>query len=174
MLFRNTFMIAFNNLVFFFPLPVILALMLNSVVSQHYKRIVQTITYMPHFLSWVIICKPYICNADYRGRHYQRSCIRLYRAAHSLSDGPALFPKHDRHPVNLEGNGLGYDYFLAALSNVDPQLYDAAHVDGANGWQRMIYITLPAISGTIVTLLILRLGHFLDTGFTQLFLMINA
>jgi putative aldouronate transport system permease protein len=70
--------------------------------------------------------------------------------------------------------GWGTIIFLAALTGVDPQLYDAAHVDGANAWQRLWHITIPAIMGTIVTLLILRLGHFLDTGFSQIFLMLNA
>jgi putative aldouronate transport system permease protein len=70
--------------------------------------------------------------------------------------------------------GWGTIIFLAALSGVDPQLYDAAYVDGANAWQRLWNITIPAITVTIVTLLILRLGHFLDTGYTQIFLMLNA
>ncbi len=174
MLFRNTFMIAFNNLVFFFPLPIILALMLNSVVSQHYKRIVQTITYMPHFLSWVIIASlTYVMLTTEGGIISDLVYGFTGQRIPFLTD-----PRYFRSMIVIQSiwkeTGWGTIIFLAALSNVDPQLYDAAHVDGANGWQRMIYITLPAISGTIVTLLILRLGHFLDTGFTQLFLMINA
>lgn len=75
---------------------------------------------------------------------------------------------------HVEGNRLGDDYFLAALAGVDPGLYEAAKIDGASRWRQMWHITLPAIRSTIIILLILRLGHFMDTGFEQIFLMVNA
>jgi putative aldouronate transport system permease protein len=173
MLFRNTFILAIYNLVFFFPLPIILALMLNSVQKDWYKRIMQTVTYLPHFLSWVIIAS--ICQVMLTTENGI-----INELLYSLNGTKIDFltsPKYFRMIIIIQTiwreSGWGTIIFLAALTGVDPQLYEAAHVDGANGWQRLWNITIPAIMGTIITLLILRLGHFLDTGFSQIFLMLN-
>jgi putative aldouronate transport system permease protein len=173
MLFRNTFILAIYNLVFFFPMPIILALMLNSVQKDWYKRIMQTVTYLPHFLSWVIIAS--ICQVMLTTENGI-----INELLYSLNGTKIDFltsPKYFRMIIIMQTiwreSGWGTIIFLAALTGVDPQLYEAAHVDGANGWQRLWKITIPAIMGTIITLLILRLGHFLDTGFSQIFLMLN-
>jgi putative aldouronate transport system permease protein len=173
MLFRNTFMIAVYNLIFFFPLPIILALMINAVRVTWYKRIVQTITYLPHFMSWVIIAS--ICQVMLTTENGI-----INEIVFALSGNRIDFltnPRYFRPVIIIQSiwreTGWGTIIFLAALMGVDPQLYDAAHVDGANAWQRLWNITIPAITSTIVTLLILRLGHFLDTGFTQIFMMLN-
>jgi putative aldouronate transport system permease protein len=172
-LFRNTFMLAIYNLLFFFPLPIILALMINAVRVSWYKRIVQTITYLPHFMSWVIIAS--ICQVMLTTENGI-----INEIVFSLSGSRIDFltnPRYFRPVIIIQSiwreTGWGTIIFLAALMGVDPQLYDAAHVDGANAWQRLWNITIPAITSTIVTLLILRLGHFLDTGFTQIFMMLN-
>jgi putative aldouronate transport system permease protein len=172
-LFRNTFILAIYNLFFFFPLPIVLALMLNSVRSYRYKRIVQTVTYMPHFLSWVIIAS--ICQVMFttEGGIINDIIFALSGKKLDFLTNPRFFRGMITGQVIWRETGWGTIIFLAALSGVDPQLYDAAHVDGANGWQRLWSITLPAIFGTIITMLILRLGHFLDTGFSQIFLMVN-
>jgi putative aldouronate transport system permease protein len=174
MLFRNTFILGIYNLVFFFPLPIVLALMINGVRKSWYKRIVQTITYMPHFLSWVIIAS--ICQVMLT---IENGIINEF--IYSINGQRIAFLTDPRFLRGLlivqtiwRETGWGTIIFLAALVGIDPQLYDAAHVDGANAWQRLWNITIPAIMGTIVTLLVLRLGHFLDTGFTQIFLMLNA
>jgi putative aldouronate transport system permease protein len=174
MLFRNTFVLGIYNLIFFFPLPIVLALMINGVRKSWYKRIVQTITYLPHFLSWVIIAS--ICQVMLTTENGIVNEI-----IYSINGQRIAFlqdPKYVRGILVIQTiwreTGWGTIIFLAALIGIDPQLYDAAHVDGANAWQRLWHITIPAIMGTIVTLLILRLGHFLDTGFTQIFLMLNA
>ncbi|GHV53451.1 protein LplB [Spirochaetia bacterium] len=174
MLFRNTFILGIYNLVFFFPLPIVLALMINAVSKNWYKRIIQTITYLPHFLSWVIIAS--ICQVMLTTENGI-----INELIYSINGERIAFltdPKYVRTILVIQTiwreTGWGTIIFLAALTGVDPQLYDAAHVDGANAWQRLWNITIPAIIGTIVTLLILRLGHFLDTGFTQIFLMLNA
>jgi putative aldouronate transport system permease protein len=173
-LFRNTFVLAIYNLVFFFPLPIVLALMINSVSSTWYKRLVQTITYLPHFMSWVIIAS--ICQVMLTTENGIINEI-LYAMNGERIDF-LTSPRYFRGIIIVQTiwreTGWGTIIFLAALTGVDPQLYDAAHVDGANAWQRLWNITIPAITGTIVTLLILRLGHFLDTGFSQIFLMLNA
>jgi putative aldouronate transport system permease protein len=173
-LFRNTFVLAVYNLAFFFPLPIVLALMINSVSSTWYKRLVQTITYLPHFMSWVIIAS--ICQVMLTTENGIINDI-LYAINGERIDF-LTSPRYFRGIIIIQTiwreTGWGTIIFLAALTGVDPQLYDAAHVDGANAWQRLWNITIPAIMGTIVTLLILRLGHFLDTGFSQIFLMLNA
>jgi putative aldouronate transport system permease protein len=173
-LFRNTFLIAIYNLAFFFPLPIILAFMLNEVNSSSLKRVIQTITYMPHFLSWVVISSIcYVMLTTESGIIFDLTYAITGKKLEFLTD-----PRFFRPIIVIQSiwreTGWGTIIFLAALSNVDPQLYDAANVDGANRWQRLRHITLPAISGVIVTLLILRLGRFLDTGFSQIFLMTNA
>jgi putative aldouronate transport system permease protein len=173
MLFRNTFILAVYNLLFFFPLPIVLALMINGVNRSWYKRIVQTITYLPHFMSWVIIAG--ICQVMLTTENGIINEI-LY-AWWGVRLDFLTSPKYFRGIIIIQTiwreSGWGTIIFLAALTGVDPQLYDAAHVDGANAWQRLWNITIPAITATIITLLILRLGHFLDTGFTQIFLLVN-
>jgi putative aldouronate transport system permease protein len=173
MLFRNTFMLGIYNLVFFFPLPIILALMINAVRVSWYKRIVQTITYLPHFMSWVIIAS--ICQVMLTTENGIINEIVFSFIGNRIDF--LTSPRYFRSIIIIQSiwreTGWGTIIFLAALMGVDPQLYDAAHVDGANAWQRLWSITIPAITGTIVTLLILRLGHFLDTGFTQIFMMLN-
>lgn len=173
LLFRNTFVLAVYNIVFFFPLPIIIALMLNEVRKEAYKRIVQTLIYVPHFVSWVVV----------------GGITFLF---FSTQDGviSELLMKSGKEPINFllsedwfrtmitsqviwKETGWGTIIFLAALAGVDPQLYEAARIDGAGRWRQMWHITLPAIRSTIIILLILRLGNFLDTGFEQIFLMIN-
>lgn len=172
-LFRNTFVIAIYNLLFFFPLPIILALMINSVRLDWYKRLVQTITYLPHFMSWVIVAS--ICQVVLTTENgiINEIALAIYGTKIDFLTSPKYFRTIIIIQTIWRESGWGTIIFLAALTGIDPQLYDAAHVDGANAWQRLWNITLPAITGTIVTLLILRLGHFLDTGFSQIFLMLN-
>jgi putative aldouronate transport system permease protein len=174
LLFRNTFVLAIYNLAFFFPLPIVLALMINSIKYTWYKRLVQTITYLPHFMSWVIVAS--ICQVMLTTENGIINEILLAVGGKQVDflTSPAYFRGIIIVQTIWRETGWGTIIFLAALTGVDPQLYDAAHVDGANAWQRLWNITIPAITGTIVTLLILRLGHFLDTGFSQIFLMLNA
>ena len=173
-LFRNTFMLAIYNLAFFFPLPIVLALMLNSVKSSVYKRIVQTITYLPHFMSWVIIASiTHVMFTTEGGLVNELIKSSGGKDISFLTDAKFFRALIIGQAIWRE-TGWGTIIFLAALTAVDPQLYDAALVDGANAWQRLWAITIPAITPVIITLLILRLGHFLDTGFTQIFLMVNS
>jgi putative aldouronate transport system permease protein len=173
-LFGNTLVLAVYNLIFFFPLPIVLALMINAVKNSTYKRVVQTITYIPHFMSWVIIAS--ICQVMLTTEG--GIVNELVKAAGGKEVNFLTEPRYFRPLIVCQSiwreTGWGTIIFLAALTGVDPQLYDAALVDGANAWQRLWAITIPAITSTIVTLLILRLGHFLDTGFTQIFMMVNS
>jgi putative aldouronate transport system permease protein len=172
-IFRNTFIIACYNLAFFFPLPIVLALMINSVRNSVYKRVIQTITYLPHFMSWVIIAS--ICRVMLTTENGIINEIIFSMTGKRLDF--LTDPQYLRGILIIQSvwreTGWGTIIFLAALSGVDPQLYDAAYVDGANAWQRLWAITIPAITATIVTLLILRLGTFLETSYSQIFLMLN-
>ena len=131
---QNTLILSFMSIVFTFPAPIILALMLNEIRSVPYKKVTQTLLYMPHFISIVIVV------------------------------GQSIWKE----------TGWGTIIFLAALTNVDTQLYEAAMIDGANRAQRLWHITLPAIRSTIVLMLVLRMGSVLDTGYEHLILMSNA
>ncbi len=174
MLMKNTFVLAFYNVILFFPVPIILALLLNEVQNMRFKKLVQTVTYMPHFLSWVVI-------------------VGISFALLTLDNGPInnaieavggtkinfMMNKSWFRPLILiqsvwKEAGWSSIVFLAALAGVNIELYESARVEGANRWQQLVNITLPSISGTITTMLILRLGRFLDLGFEHVFLMLNA
>ncbi|TBL78705.1 sugar ABC transporter permease [Paenibacillus thalictri] len=174
MLFRNTFVLALYNLLFFFPLPIVLALLLNEVRIEGYKRFIQTLIYIPHFVSWVVIVGIFYIFFTTEGGLVNEIIARLgFEKINFLLSGD-WFRTMITSQVIWKEAGWGTIIFLAALSGVDTQLYEASRIDGANRLRQIWHITLPAIRSTIVILLILRLGHFLDTGFEQIFLMLNA
>lgn len=173
MLFRNTVILAVYNLVFFFPLPIILSLMLNEVRHERYKRFVQTLVYIPHFVSWVVVVGIFYIlltteNGVLNNLIYS---ITGHKIAFLLEAG--WFRTLIMSQSIWKEVGWGTVIFLAALAGVDMQQYEAARIDGASRWRQTWHITLPAIRSTIVILLILRLGNFLDTGFEQIFLMLT-
>lgn len=172
MLFRNTFILALYNLIFFFPLPIILSLMLNEVRHHRFKRFVQTFIYIPHFVSWVVVVGIFYILFTTENGILNELIYRL------TGDKIAFLLEADWFRTMIISQsiwkevGWGTVIFLAALAGVDLQQYEAARIDGASRWRQLWHITLPAIRSTIVILLILRLGNFLDTGFEQIFLMI--
>ncbi|OAS18703.1 ABC transporter permease [Paenibacillus oryzisoli] len=173
-LLRNTFSIASYNLIFYFPLPILLALMLNELKNELFKRLAQTLIYVPHFFSWVVISGlSYILLTTEGGIVNQ-----LIQAAGGEKIAFLLSKDWFRTIITSQiiwkETGWGTILFLAALSGVDPSLYEAARMDGAGRWRQLMHITLPAIRSTIVILLILRLGHFFELGFEQIYLMLNA
>ncbi len=173
LLLKNTFYIAILNIVVYFPLPIIIALLLNEVRKERFKKTIQTLIYIPHFFSWVIIVGLtfIFLNAD---DGVINAIIKSYGGQPvSVLLRPDLFRPLITLQVIWKECGWGTIIFLAALSGVDVALYEAAIVDGANRWKQLLHITLPAIRSTIIILLILRLGAFLDTGFEQLYLMIT-
>lgn len=174
MLFRNTLYLAIYNLVFYFPVPIILALMLNEVRNRYFKKAIQTMIYIPHFVSWmVVVGLTYILFNNQNG-----SITTLYQQITGNQLNVLLSESAFRPMIIIQmmwrEAGWGTIIFLAALSGVDEQLYEAAYIDGANNWQRLIHITLPSIRSTIIVMLILRLGKFMDTGFDQILNMLNA
>jgi putative aldouronate transport system permease protein len=169
----NTLQISFLQIVFAFPMALVFALMLNEVRSQAYKRIIQSIVYLPHFLSWVVVVGIFYILLKSDGL-ITNLLVSFGFEKTSFLTSPALFKPLVIFQVIWKESGWGTIIFLAALAGVNPQLYEAAVMDGAGRWNQIWHITLPAIRSTIVILLILRLGSVLDVGFEQIFLMLNS
>ncbi|TBL72494.1 ABC transporter permease [Paenibacillus thalictri] len=173
-LFRNTAILAIYNIVLFFPLPIIVALLLNELRVQWFKRTVQTFIYIPHFFSIVVVVGITYVMFTTEGGIVNEAVSGLGAEKINFLTEPDWFRPMVTLQVIWKETGYGTIIFLAALAGVDPSLYEASKIDGANRWHQLWYITMPAIKSTVVILLILRLGHFLDTGFEQMLLMINA
>lgn len=174
MLFRNTLILAAYNILFFFPLPIIIALMLNELRVEFLKRTIQTLIYIPHFMSWVVVVGIAYLFLTTEGGLINELLVKLGGEKINFLISNDWFRTIVTSEVIWKETGWGTIIFLAALAGVDPQLYEAARIDGANRMRQLWHITLPAIRSTIIILLILRLGNFLDTGFEQIFLMLNA
>lgn len=174
MLLKNTFILAGYNILFFFPLPIILALMLNELKSEGYKKWIQTLVYIPHFMSWVVIVSIVYLFFTTEGGLVNEAIAAVGGEKIQFLLSPGWFRTFITGEVMWKETGWGTIIFLAALAGVDTQLYEAARMDGAGRWRQLWHITLPAIKSTIVILLILRLGNFLDTGFEQIWLSINS
>ncbi|WP_042203007.1 ABC transporter permease [Paenibacillus camerounensis] len=173
-LLSNTFILAAYNILFFFPLPIILALMLNELRSQAYKKWIQTMVYIPHFMSWVVIVSIAYLFFTTEGGLVNEAIASMGGEKVQFLLSPGWFRTFITGEVMWKETGWGTIIFLAALAGVDTQLYEAAKIDGAGRMRQLWHITLPAIRSTIIILLILRLGNFLDTGFEQIFLMLNS
>ncbi|HPF87498.1 MAG TPA: ABC transporter permease subunit [Candidatus Limiplasma sp.] len=173
-LFVNTLWISFLSIVFYFPAPIILSLLLNEVRVSWYKRTVQTLVYIPHFLSWVIAYSIFYMLLTTDGGLVNLLIERLGGEKIAfLSDKSWFRPLVIIQSIWKE-TGWGTIIFLAALASVDVQQYEAAVVDGAGRLRQLWHITLPAIKSTIIILLILRMGSVLNTGFEQIYLMSNS
>lgn len=173
-LFRNTALLAVYNLAFFFPLPIVLSLMMNEVRRERFKRWVQTLIYVPHFVSWVVVVGVFYMLLTTEGGIINELLFLVTGVKIAFLLEPEWFRTMIVTQSIWKEVGWGTIIFLAALSGVDLQLYEAARMDGANRWRQVWHITLPAIRGTIVILLILRLGSFMDSGFEHIFLMLTS
>ncbi|PRX61566.1 carbohydrate ABC transporter membrane protein 1 (CUT1 family) [Cohnella sp. SGD-V74] len=173
-LLRNTMAINFMQLILFFPLPIVLAILLNELRSERFKRIVQSIVYLPHFLSWVIIAGlTFLLFATGDG-FINNVLAALGLPKWNVLTNPNLFWIMLTAQSIWKEAGWGTIIFLAAIAGVNMQLYEAARIDGANRLRQIWHVTLPAIRTVIVILLILRLGSIMDVGFEQVFLMANG
>jgi putative aldouronate transport system permease protein len=173
-LLRNTLVLALYDLIFFFPAPIIIALLLNEIRVAFFKRTIQTLVYVPHFVSMVIIASiTYVFLTPQGGVLYDLISWITGKPIDVLAS-PGSFRPLIIVQMMWKEMGWGTIIFLAALAGVDTEQYEASIVDGAGRLRRMWHITLPAIRTTIVILLILRLGNFLDTGFEQIYLMTNS
>ncbi|MGP4042025.1 ABC transporter permease [Gracilibacillus sp. D59] len=173
-LLRNTFILALYDLVFFFPAPIILSLLLNEIRLSVYKRTLQTFVYVPHFMSWVIIASISYVFLTTSGGVVNDILGGFIGTEVNFLSSPDWFRPMIIGQIIWKETGWGTVIFLAALASVDQEQYEAAIVDGAGRFRRLWHVTLPALRSTIVILLILRLGNFLDTGFQQIYLMSNS
>ncbi|CAH1213285.1 putative multiple-sugar transport system permease YteP [Paenibacillus allorhizoplanae] len=170
---RNTVMISLMKLLVGFPVPIILALLLNELKFVKFKRMVQTITYLPHFISWVIIGGLAIDMLS-------PSSGIINRIIEMLGFQPIFFMSDERiFRWILVGSdvwkeaGWGAIIYLAALLGINEELYQAATVDGANRFRQIWHISLPGLKSTIIIILLLRIGYILDAGFEQVLVMYN-
>ena len=168
----NTLILSVMNIVFFFPAPIILALLLNEMLNLRYKKLLQTLLYVPHFISIVIVVSITFVMFGPSGIVYKLTEQLLGHPINYMGS-PDTFRWMIIGQTIWKETGWGTIIFLAALTNVDTQLYEAAMVDGAGRLRRLWHITLPAIRSTIVLMLILRMGSVLDTGYDHLILMAN-
>jgi len=168
----NTLILSLMSLIFYFPAPIILALLLNEMRNVHYKKTLQTMLYVPHFISIVIVVSITFVMFGTSGIIYKLTEKVLGHTIPYMGS-PDTFRWMIIGQTIWKETGWGTIIFLAALTNVDTQLYEAAMVDGAGRLRRLWHITLPAIRSTIVLMLILRMGSVLDTGYDHLILMAN-
>lgn len=173
-LFRNTLVISGLNLLIVFPAPIVLALLLNEVRHNAYKRVIQTISYLPHFISWVVV-----------------GGMLIYMFSINVGFFNHVLVAMGMEPVRILGNsstfwgllvgsaiwkeiGWGAIIYLAAIAGVNPDLYEAATVDGANRLQRVLYITIPGIAPVVIIMLILQIGRLLDVNFLQILVLMGS
>jgi putative aldouronate transport system permease protein len=166
---RNTFMIAFLTIVLSFPFPVLLALMFNEVHKMWFKKTVQTLLYLPHFLSWVIVGGLVITLFAQESGTINHLIERAGGTAYPFLYKPIAWISIFLGAGVWKEAGFGAIIYLAALSNVDPSLYEAASLDGAGKLRRIWHITLPGIRSTVVLMLILGMGRIMDVGFDQVY-----
>jgi putative aldouronate transport system permease protein len=172
---RNTFIISFGRLLFEFPMPVILAILMNEIRRKSSKRIFQTVFTFPHFISWIIVIS------------LMRDMFQITGVVNGLIRELGGEPINFMASPSVMGNylliflsniwksaGWGAIIYMASISGIDTQLYEASAVDGANRWHNIIHITWPGIKPTVVVLLILQCGNILGIGFEQIFNLRNA
>lgn len=171
-LMRNTLLISVNSLIFGFPAPIILALMLNEMKHKNYSRIVQSISYMPHFMSLMVICGMIISFTRDNGIVTQFASLFGYEAVPMLTKPGLFIPIYVLSGIWQE-IGWGSIIYIAALASIDQEQYEAAKIDGAGRWRQMLNITLPGIAPTIIIMFILRMGNMLNVGFEKIILLYN-
>jgi len=170
---KNTFMLSFYSIIFSFPTPIIFALLVNEVKSVYFKKVAQTISYMPHFISLVVICGMIKDFSSTNGLF--NDIVIFFGGAErtNLLTNVDLFRTIFIGTGVWQGMGWSSIIYLATLSNVDPSLYDAAYIDGAGRIKRIIYVTFPALIPVISVQLIMRMGNILSVGFEKVILLYN-
>lgn len=170
----NTLVLFGLNLLFFFPVPIILALMLNELRGSFFKRLFQSLVYLPHFMSWVIIVSIGYVMLTMDGGILNELIAMLGFEKVNFLLSPAWFRPTYIIQVIWREAGWGTIIYLAAIASVDTQLYEAARMDGATRLRQIWHITLPAIRSVIIILLILKIGDVLELGFEHVYLLLNS
>lgn len=172
--FGNSFILSLIRLVFFFPIPIILALMLNEIPFMKYKRVLQTVIYLPYFISWVVI-GGILVNLLSPSWGIINSLIKV------LGGEPIFFLGSDKYfrviaLISYIWKQAGWDtiIYLAAITSINPDLYEAATIDGASRLQRIWHITMSGIKPTIIILLLLSIGNIMNNGFEQIYILQNS
>jgi putative aldouronate transport system permease protein len=171
--FRNTIILNIENLIITFPAPIILALMLNEVAHARYKRIVQTVTYLPHFLSTVVVVGMMNSMFNSSGIVNQIIASMGMEKINFLNDAQYFRPMYIGSNI---WQSVGWDtiIFLSALSGLDMQLYEAAKIDGAGRWKQTLHVTIPGILPTIIIMLILAMGRIMNVSYQKILLMMTG
>jgi putative aldouronate transport system permease protein len=174
-LIRNTFLLSFFSFLFGFPAPILLALLLNEIHVSWFKRTVQTITYMPHFISMVVICGMIRMFTTTDG--ILSDMMKLILGDRLSSTNLLIVPRYFRTIYVISGvwQGIGWGsiIYLSAISSIDQAQYESAIIDGAGRFAQAIYITIPGIAPTIIIRMILRVGDLMTVGFEKVLLLYN-
>lgn len=172
---RNTIVISLLKFVIGFPAPIILALMLNEIRHMIFKRVVQTITYLPHFMSWVIVAGLVMAMLA-----TENGSVNMLLKSINVLDEPVNFLSEAKYfwSILITANvwkeiGFGSIVYLAAISGVDPHLYEAADIDGASKFKQIYLITIPTIMPVVIIFMILSIGNLLNAGFEDILLLAN-
>ncbi|GLX66637.1 hypothetical protein MU1_09810 [Paenibacillus glycanilyticus] len=170
----NTFKLSGLSILIGFPLPIILALLLNEVRKMIFKRFIQTFVYLPHFLNWVIVGGIVVTVFSQNETGVINHVVKWLTG----STFPFLYNETSWTSIFIASGvwkeaGWSAIIYLAALTTIDQSLYEAASIDGANKWQQTIRITIPAIMPTVIIMLILKIGHLMELGFDQVFVLQN-
>lgn len=172
--FKNSILLSLCRIVFTFPIPIILALFLNDIKSQKFQKVLQTLFYLPHFVSWVVIGSILV-------NFLSPTNGVINTIIQSLGGESVFFLAEKKYFIPIviltsiwKDSGWSTIIYLAAITGISGELYEAAKIDGANKLQCLRYITFPSIKSTIVTMLILRLGGIMNNGFEQIFILQNS
>ncbi|GAA1968049.1 ABC transporter permease subunit [Catenulispora subtropica] len=171
--FENTLVISFVQLILYFPVPIALALLVNTILSTRARAFIQAVVYLPHFFSFVLVITIF---QEFLGG---AGVLNVFLNRHGISSWDVMTNPHTfKYLVTAQAvwkeAGWGLIVFLAALAAIDPALYESAAVDGAGRWRRMRHITLPGLRGIVVLMLVLRLGNALSVGFEQMLIQRQA
>jgi putative aldouronate transport system permease protein len=170
---RNTIVISVYKLAVLFPAPIVISILLNELRKMVFKRVIQSVVYLPHFISWVIVSGIFLNLLSINGGIVNSILIKLGGQPIAFFLNPDVFQSLLVFTEGWKEVGWGTIVYLAALSSIDPQLYEAAKMDGANRFQQILHVTLPGMASTIVLMLILRLGNMLEAGTEQILVMYN-
>ncbi|WP_059049303.1 ABC transporter permease [Paenibacillus senegalimassiliensis] len=171
---RNTLMLSLMSIIIGFPFPIILAILLNEVRHMWFKRLVQTLVYLPHFFSWIIVSGIIVTIFS-----QQNGIVSGWWESLTGHTYPFLYREGSWLTIFV-GSGVwkeaGFSaiIYLAALTNIDPTLYEAASIDGASKWKQIRHVTLPGLQVTIVLMLILAMGRVMEVGFDQIYMLQNS
>jgi len=172
--FKNTLIISIYKIFFLFPLPIILAVLMNEIKNMVFKRGIQTIVYLPHFLSWVIVSGLFLQLLSTNGGLINKMIVGLGGESIAFFMNTEVFRSVLISSAGWKEVGWGMIIYLASIATIDPQLYEAAKIDGASRFRQIWHITLPGLVPIIILMFILRLGNILEAGTEQILVMYNS